>query len=46
MRGIRPVLQLLALSWWKWAQRELQQHNPMHPDLPMVVRRVAELESR
>lgn len=44
--GIRPVLDALALAWWRWARAELSARNPLHPDLPMVVRRCAELESR
>lgn len=45
MRSIRPVLNLLALTWWKWARRELTSWCPMHPDLPYVIRKVHELEN-
>lgn len=44
MSGIRPVLNLILLAWWKWARRELTQRDPMHPDLPGIIRRVNELE--
>lgn len=46
MKSIRPVFDLFALAWWKWAQRELQARNPMHVDLPHIVRRINELERR
>lgn len=45
MSGIRPILNLMRLQWWKWARHELTKRDPMHPDLPMIVRRVNELES-
>ena len=35
---------LLALAWWRWARRELQQINPSHPDLPRIVLRVSHFE--
>jgi hypothetical protein len=44
MSGIRPILRLMALAWWRWARDELSKRQPLHPDLPMVMRRVAELE--
>lgn len=40
--GIRPVLNLIALAWWKWALSEI---DPMHPDVPGIVTRINELEN-
>ena len=43
--GLAPVFRLIALVWWKWARAELTRRDPMHPDLPMIIRRVNELEA-
>jgi hypothetical protein len=42
--GIAPVIDLIRLQWWRWARAELTRKNPMHPDLPMVIRRCNEIE--
>lgn len=42
MNGIRPIFVGLALAWWKWALREI---DPMHPDVPVIVRRINQLET-
>lgn len=42
--GLAPVFRLMALTWWKWARKELTARDPMHPDLPHIIRRVNELE--
>jgi hypothetical protein len=42
--GIAPILNLMALTWWKWARKELTARDPMHADLPSIVRRINELE--
>lgn len=42
MKGIRPVLHLIALAWWRWALREV---HPLHPDVPVIVRRINQLET-
>jgi hypothetical protein len=44
MFGLRPIVRLISLSWWKWARAELTAKNPFHPDLPYIVRRIADLE--
>lgn len=44
LRSLYPVYKLAVLTWWRWALRELQSWNPMHPDVPMIVRRINELE--
>lgn len=44
MSGLRPVLNLIRLAWWRWAQRELQHRDPTHPDLPQIVHRIRDLE--
>lgn len=41
MNGIRPIFDLIALSFYRWARAEI---DPMHPDLPFVLNRIAELE--
>ncbi len=46
MSSITPLFRLLALAWWRWARTELQQRDPMHPDLPTVVLTINRLESR
>lgn len=34
----------LDLEWLRWARAELTKHNPMHPELPEIVRRITFLE--
>ena len=41
MNGIRPIFDLMALAFYRWARAEI---DPMHPDLPYVLNRIAELE--
>jgi hypothetical protein len=45
IRSIRPVIHGLQLAWWRWARRELQQMNPHHRDLALILRRIRELEA-
>lgn len=40
--GIRPVLNLIALAYYRWALREI---DPMHPDVPGIVTRINALEN-
>ena len=47
--GINPVCELwgealraLKLRWWRWALSEI---SPTHPDVPLIVRRIRELEA-
>ena len=42
MSGIRPILNLIALAYYRWARAEI---DPMHPDLTKVVVRCNELET-
>lgn len=49
--GIEAVTGLWAEAWrrtrlmgWMWARRDLQMKNAAHPDLPMIVRRIRELQ--
>jgi hypothetical protein len=44
LHSIRPIWNLACLFYFKWARAELTRTNPMHPDLPMVVRRINDLE--
>lgn len=44
MKPLQPLLHLAALAWWRWAQRELQQRDPHHPDLIPIVHRLNHLE--
>jgi hypothetical protein len=39
--GLTTILRLAALLYYRWALREM---DPLHPDLPDVVRRIRELE--
>jgi hypothetical protein len=39
----RAGLRKLVLLWWRQALKEM---GPLHPDLPIVVRRINELETR
>lgn len=41
MSGLAPVINLARLLYLKWALREI---NPMHPDVPGIVRKINELE--
>jgi hypothetical protein len=37
----RAACRRLVLAWWRWAAREI---DPLHPDVPRVVLRIAELQ--
>jgi hypothetical protein len=37
---MRALRQLVAL-WWRWALAEI---HPLHDDVPMIVRRIRELQ--
>lgn len=39
--GLQAIWRLAALSYYRWALREM---GPQHPDVPHVVLRVRELE--
>lgn len=43
---MRPLVNLWKLAYFRWARRDLQIKDPTHPDLPYVVRRIAELEAQ
>ena len=43
---LRALPVALERGHLRWALAELQRWNPMHPDLPFVVRRIRELEAR
>lgn len=45
IRSIRPIWNLASLYFYRWALHDMQRTNPMHPDLPHVVRRINELEA-
>ncbi len=45
MKSLSPVIDLAKLTWWRWAGRELQRRDPMHPDLPGIVLRIRALEA-
>lgn len=51
LHPIAPLLRLWSEAWrrarllgWTWARHDLQLIDATHPDLPMIVRRIAELE--
>jgi len=46
VRFFRLLPARLDLEWLRWARRELTARNPLHPDLPWIVRRISELEDR
>lgn len=39
-RGFIPLLRLYQITWYRWALKEI---SPLHPDVPYIVRRLAEL---
>lgn len=41
MKALYPLWREAALRWWRWALREI---DPMHHDVPRIVRRIRELE--
>ena len=43
LAALWPLYRLAALSWWRWALREI---DPMHPDVRQIVLRIHELERR
>jgi len=36
-----PIYKLMMLVWYRWAMRQI---DPLHPDVPEIVRRISELE--
>lgn len=40
--GLRPLLVLMALTYYRWALREI---DPLHPDVPEILRRINGLEN-
>jgi hypothetical protein len=40
----RSALRGLVRSWWRWALHDLQAQDAAHPDLPLIVRRLRELQ--
>ena len=44
MNGIRPILDLARLFYYRWALADMTRANPFHPDLPYVVHRLNQLE--
>jgi hypothetical protein len=41
MRGLLPIWRMWCLAYYRWAVSEI---DPMHPDLPHIVRRINALE--
>lgn len=41
LHSIEPVLRNIALHWYRWALSEI---DPLHPDVPLIVCRINELE--
>jgi hypothetical protein len=39
--GLLPLFRLMALTYYRWAMREI---DPLHPDVPEIVRRINDLE--
>jgi hypothetical protein len=39
--GLAPIYQVLALACYRWAIRQI---DPLHPDVPEIVRRIHDLE--
>lgn len=39
--SIQPVIDLIRLHWYRWALSEI---HPLHPDVPLIVTRINELE--
>lgn len=40
VRSIAPIARLIEEQYLEWAAREI---HPLHPDVPHIVRRLAEL---
>lgn len=43
---MRPIFILWKLAYFRWARHDLQRKDPLHPDLPHIVQRIAELEAQ
>jgi hypothetical protein len=41
--GIAPVIDLIRLQWYRLALRQI---DPLHPDVPYIVHRLRELETK
>jgi hypothetical protein len=46
VKSLSPIFTLWKLAYYRWARRDLTLTNPMHDDLPLVMRRIAELEAQ
>lgn len=44
LRFVRLLPARLDLEYLRWARSHLTKHNPMHPDLPEIVRQIRKLE--
>ena len=40
--GLLPLYHGMALAYYRWAIRQI---DPLHPDVPEIVRRISELEN-
>lgn len=45
MSALGPIIREAKIAWFTWARAELQKKDPLHADLPEIVRRLAELVS-
>jgi hypothetical protein len=45
-RLLPQALEAFDHAHLKWARASLSKHNPLHPDLPAIVLRLAEMEDR
>lgn len=43
MASLRPLFRCLQLFYYRWALREI---DPLHPDVPRIVRKLNELRQR
>jgi hypothetical protein len=39
--GLLPLFRLMALTYYRWAMRQI---DPLHPDVPEIVQRINDLE--
>ena len=46
LRFFRLLPAALDLAWLRWARAHLSKHNPLHPDIPYILRRIEELKEK
>jgi hypothetical protein len=44
-RALRPLIREIKFAYYRWALHELQQKDPHHADIPLIVLRLRDLRA-